>query len=493
MKKLSIVVVIILCITLLVGCSPSDYIQQITESADTYTMVLAYDSDNHRLTAVQTLNMTNRCDNSLNAVKMHIFANAYRQDATYNVVPNSYVSIAYPNGISYGNIAIDYVKVSGTQVAFTIEGRDSDILSIPLANELFPDESIDIEISYTVTLANMSHRLGYTDDTVNLGNFYPILCAIKDDNYNCTPYYATGDPFVSEMANYDVTITVPAEYKIASTGQLQTTTDSELGTTYHYKANAVRDFAMVLSTRYNVKSYQDKDTTLYYYYYNDSQPDATMANILGTYNFMNTNVGKYPYSTLTVAESNFCYGGMEYPQMVMISSATTEYNIAVSHEIIHQWFYGLIGNDQIANAWMDEGLTEFVTMLYFDSNMNTPLATSIKKTYKAYITYIDVLSHYLGKVDTSYRSLDEYKNDQEYVYTTYVKGSIMFYNIYNTMGSTKFYKALSTYFDQCKGSTATVDDMIRCFSSAFGSSMQSLFDSYIEGKEILTHPIDPRQ
>lgn len=483
-KILSIIILLTLTATLLCGCSSTtDWLSTATANGDSYTISLGYDETNHIVTGVQTVVTTNNTLECITSVKMHLYANAYQQDAVSAVVPTSYYSVAYPNGTSYGNITIDSVYVNGTAVAYTIGGTDSDILSIPA--EIMLGESATIELTYTINLANIAHRLGYTDCTVSLGNCYPILCAMTESGYDTSCYYSVGDPFVSDMANYDVTITLPNTYMVASTGTLTSSTANDLNTTHCYTANAVRDFAMVLSDSYQLKSTTVGYTTLYYYYYQDDTPEATLASILASYNYMTTNVGEYPYSQYTVAETDMCYGGMEYPNMVMASANTSQYITAVVHETVHQWFYGIIGNDQINNAWMDEGLTEFVTMLILDDSLTVSLADNIGSMYKAYTTYVDVLSNYYDDLDTSYRALGDYTNDQDYVYTVYVKGSIMFYNIYDTMGESKFLNALSQYYNCCAGTIATPQQMIDCFSSSFGTSMDQLFEAYMQGKDIL--------
>src|SRR5699024_3207279 len=80
---------------------------------------------------------------------------------------------------------------------------------------------------------------------------------------------------------------------------------------------------------------------------------------------------KYPYSQFSVVEADFYIGGMEYPNLVMIdqslySDDSEEYlELVTVHETAHQWWYGVVGNNQIEEAWLDEGLTEYSTLLYY--------------------------------------------------------------------------------------------------------------------------------
>ena len=471
------------CVTL-VACA-TDPMKEAIKKGDNYTIVASYDGEAHVLSATQTVHVTNRSENSFNDVKFHIFANQYRQDAENCVVPNLYVNRAYPNGKSYGDIAFDSVKVDGTAVAYTVEGQDFDILSVPLSKELFPDQSVTIEMTYDVTLANICHRLGYTDNAVNLGNFYPILCHVDNGSYTCSPYYNVGDPFVSEVANYNVTLTLQENYVVASTGNLVEAKQNNGFVTYNYTAEAVRDFAFVLSDKFQKLTATVGKTQVNYYYFADADAETSLGTACGMLEYLNKNVGEYPYAQYSVVETDFCYGGMEYPCLVMITSGSTSYQEAIAHETAHQWFYGLVGNDQIANAWMDEGLSEFLTYLYMDASGQTTLSRSMLGCIKSYTAYVDVLNNFYTDVDKSFKSLGEYKNDSEYVILTYVKGSILFYTAYETVGATKFWKSLKNYFDGAQFTIAQPSQMIECFSGVCGNELATIFNTFIEGKEII--------
>ena len=468
----------------LAGCV-SDPKKQAIKNGDNYTIVASYDDQAHILTATQTVDMTNRSENSFSAIKFHIYANQYREGATNSVVPNLYKAQAYPNGNSYGDIAFDSVKVNGSAVAYTIEGADMDILSVPISGELYPDQKMTVEMTYQVQLANINHRLGYNDNTVNLGNFYPVLCHVDNGNYTTSPYYNLGDPFVSEVANYHVSLTLPDKFVVASSGTLDEASSEKGFATYTYTAEAVRDFAMVLSTRFTKLSQTVGNTQVNYYYYNDTDAETSLSTACTMLQYLSDHVGTYPYAEYSVVETGFCYGGMEYPCLSMITSGSTSYQEAIAHETAHQWFYGIVGNDQISSAWMDEGLSEFLTYLYMDSIGATPLNRNILGCIKTYVTYVDVLNRYYSEVDRSMRSLNEYSNDSEYVIFTYVKGSLLFNTVYETVGEAKFWKALSYYYDQGKFTIAPSSLMIDCFAEKCGAEVASIFGAFVDGTEVI--------
>lgn len=487
MKKcLCICVIVALLVSLccFVGCNVND-IEKISKNLDDYTIVCAFDEQCNVLSATQTVKITNRTNNTFDSLKFHVFANAYREDAKQLVVPQMYKLQAFPNGESWGNISFDSVMVDDVSVPFALEGEDLDILSVPVEKQLFPNDKVTVQMTYEVQLANIKHRLGYTENTVNLGNFYPILCYLENDNFCCTPYYNVGDPFVSEVVNVDLTATFPQGYVVASSGNLTEATATENHCTYHYQMPACRDFALVASPKFNKISQNVGDVVVNYYYFADENAEQSLAIACDSFEFFNQNVGAYPYKTYSVVETDFCYGGMEYSGLSMVTSKSESYNEAIVHETAHQWFYGVVGSNQIDNAWMDEGLVEFLTLLYLDHAEVLPLQKSMLSNIKTYTMYVDVLNNYYDDVDTSFRPLHQYPNDTQYVLMTYVKGSILFHTLYETMGQAKFWKALQHYYKTAMFTVATPNTMTTCFEQMAGCQLAPIFAQFASGEEVI--------
>lgn len=487
MKRLTallLIALLALCASTLLGCA-TDPQRAAAANADDYNLVASWDESSHTLSLAETVRLTNRAQNAVTEVKFHIYANQYREDAQTSVVPNVYKSAAYPNGDSFGKITFDQVKVDGTPVAFVIEGTDNDILSVPLGKELFGGESVTVQMDCEIVIANVKHRLGYTDATINLGNFYPVLCDVDGGNYVCTPYCNVGDPFVSEVANYDVTMIVPKGYVAASSGVLVEATSDNTVDTLKFSASAVRDFALVASKNFKKLTTDADGVQVNYYYYADKDAENTLKLACDTLKYFSSKISEYPYAQYSVCETEFCYGGMEYPCLSMVTSGSSSYREAVIHETAHQWFYGIVGNDQFNDAWMDEGLAEFLTMQYLDERGEKPLADGIRAKTKTYTTYVDVLNRYYDRADTSYKCLADYKNDSEYVILTYVKGSLMFNTLYETMGKEKFFRALKNYYAAACYTIASPQTMALHFEQVGGKGLQNVFAAFADGKEII--------
>jgi aminopeptidase N len=180
---------------------------------------------------------------------------------------------------------------------------------------------------------------------------------------------------------------------------------------------------------------------------------------------------------------------MEYPCLTMISDAISDNQITetIVHENAHQWWYGLVGNNQTAYSWMDEGLAQFSTLLFFenykDYNLDTKLMISSAMT--SYKLYYNVYNQLLGEVNTSMnRNLNEYLSEYEYINIAYNKSLLMFDNLRSGIGDKKFFKAIQSYFETYKYSLAAPENLIGCFEKS-GANSNEYFNSWIDGKVLI--------
>lgn len=160
----------------------------------------------------------------------------------------------------------------------------------------------------------------------------------------------------------------------------------------------------------------------------------------------------------------------------------------IIHETAHQWWYGVVGNNEFKDPWLDEGLTEYSTVLFYEENpqYNQNRATLISNASQTYNFFIDVYSQVYGSVDKSMnRNLKEYKTEPEYVYITYVKGMLMFDSVRECVGKNKFIKALKRYYKDNKYKNTTPEKLISTFEKSCGTKLKNYFQSWLSGKEII--------
>lgn len=451
-----------------------------------YEITAEYVPENRTLTGTTKVTFENGTDEELAVLKFQLYPNAYREEALYKPVSTSYADSAYYAGESYGEMLISSVHGSKN---WEIMGEDKNILYVYLERALYPGDKVVLDIGFMTKLAAVEHRTGVTEHTVNLGNFYPVLCAFKNGSFQENVYYSDGDPFSSECGDYKLHLTLPKEYGVASTGKKTEERMLESKKVHAYTANDVRDFAMVLSTEFKTLQTVVGDTELTYYYYADEQPEETLTVAQESFSYYEKTFGEYPYGEYALAETGFCFGGMEYPMLAMISDGLKgeARARAVAHETAHQWWYGAVGSDQVENAWQDEGLAEYSTIAFFENHEKYGLVREklVTESLREYRSYYDVYGSVLGRTDTRMtRHLKEYLSDYEYRCLAYDKAVVMFDTLRKSVGDKKFFGALAKYYKNCKFQTASVGDLVGSFEKS-GVDVAGFFESFLEGKAVL--------
>ena len=451
-----------------------------------YEITAEYAPETKSLTGTAKVTFENCGNGELSVLKFQLYPNAYRKAALYKPVSTAYTDSAYYAGESYGEMTVSSVHGSKN---WEVMGEDANILYVDLPSSLYPGDKVVLDIGFITKLANINHRTGITEKTVNLGNFYPILCGVKNGSFYESVYYSDGDPFYSDCAEYKINLTVPKEYIAAATGDSIAERVLESKKVYTFSAVNVRDFALVLSENYRVAQTRVGDTDILYYYYADNNPQTTLDIAKDAFAYYAETFGKYPYASYTLAETGFCFGGMEYPRLSMLSDCLqdTERVRAIAHETAHQWWYGVVGSDQTQNAWQDEGLAEYSALCFFENYEKYGLKREdiVGNALKEYRSYYDVYGSVLGRTDTRMRrDLGEYISEYEYKCLSYNKALVMFDTLRKSVGDKKFFASLRRYYKDCAYQMASEGDLIGSFERS-GLDVSGFFESFLEGKAVL--------
>ena len=490
--KFAVFVLIISCSVVFTGCKrQKDNIEEFGQGLSNYYMDIQYDDNNKSLYAEQTVEYVNNSNALLSEVYFHLYVANFCKDAKNFPVEDMYKAKAYPNGESYASLNVIRVKLNDKDIMPIYEGDDNDFMRIELTDKLEPTQSVEIYIEYSITIPNVSHRFGYTDKGVNLANFYPIACVYDENGWSKNPYHFNGDPFYSDMANYYVNFTCSSDFIGAFTGGAEEVVD---GNTKYYTINSlcIREFSAMLSKNFKTITKNDGDVKYTYYYLNDDTPEKALQCAIDSINTFSDLFYPYPYNYYNVVQASFLYGGMEYPMLSLISDEVENYddylNVIV-HETAHQWWYSLVGSDEYSNPWLDESLTEFSTLLFYNYNdgYNLNYTDMLNAMHENYNLFVSVYQDVLGSVDTSLnnRSISEYNTSPEYTYCVYVKGTLMFDSLYQLVGKNQFIKSLKLYAETYAYQISTPDGLIACFEKATKTNLQNFFNSWLTDKVIM--------
>ncbi|HCS73064.1 MAG TPA: peptidase M1 [Clostridiales bacterium] len=451
-----------------------------------YEITVDFDPDSKTLVCHQSVLYKNKSEDLLTHLYFHLYPNAFQYEDRA-VFEKSDMNRAYPNGFSPGSIDLSSVRIDGEDVNYVLGGYSEDILMLLTEGDVASDQKLNIEMEYTVFLPDSMGRFGYGENMYKMVNWYPIACVYDENGWNLDPYYAIGDPFYSDAANHEVTVKAPADYILATTGELKAKKKEGKDISWQIQALAVRDFALLACNGFETVSKQVGKTLITSYFYTADAGEKALDYAAKSLSFFNEVFGVYPYFQFAVVESDFYIGGMEYPNLIMLDHDLYQkrnsgyLELVTVHETAHQWWYGLVGNNQITDAWMDEGLTEYSTLLYYGNRYGEKKEEEIYQNIIGEGKY-NILSSLwsLGILDeTIHRPIYEFADWTFYDMLVYGKGAMLFHSIREEIGEEKFFQSLQKYYKENQFQNAGKSDIIQAFNQVTGLDWQQHFDSWL--------------
>ena len=467
------------------GCGFDYAVNKASKKLSSYNINVALDENSKTANCTEQFDFVNNTGEDLTDLCFHLYPRAFREGATIVPYTNLTMARCYPSGKSEGNLQITKVSVDGKTPTYCYDGEDENILKINLESPLKEKDKTRVLIEFMLIIPNCTHRFGFYENSINLGNFYPILCVRENGEWNKTPYYATGDPFYSECANYAVSVSAPNTYLVSATGNSTKTTQQGLSQKSEFEARAVRDFAVVLTKDYNEISSKEGNTTISVVGANNLDLKADLDVAVKAFRFYNKTFGIYPYKTLKVVKTPFMQGGMEYPNLVMVSSLLTdrsEINKVIAHEIAHQWWYALVGVDETKNAYIDEGLSEYSTFMFFDSHpeFGQTLESFILDAEDGYNLYMEVFNSIGIKVNTKMDVVvNNYQSEYEYTYMVYVRGALMYNSLAKELGQKELLSALKNLVKKYSFKNVGKNELVLCFRNKIKAT--KIIEEFLSG------------
>jgi len=400
----------------------------------------------------------NDTEDVLDELYFHLYPNMFNTKSSVPFFPQDF-SRAFPKGFSQGGIAIKSITQDGKELSWDMIEANQ-ILKLSLQKPVDPSNYSTIHIKFDVTIPDANFRFGYQTFnggkiTTSLANWYPILAVYKDGKWAIDKHQALGDCSHSEIADYDVKFVVPKNFVVAASGVLEEQFTENNETTFVYSVSKIREFGASMSNNYEIAEDMVDGIKIISYFHPEDKQGGFMALNVAKYalGIFNKSFAKYPYPELRIAEANYYLGGMEFPTFIMMSSArykepnlsNTTLERSTAHEVAHQWWYGLVGSDQINEPWMDEGLTEFSTAYYFEKRYGT----AGREAY--FGRQVDTT---IGLIRNSKRHMldpvTKFSHQSEYFPVVYVSGVLFYEDFRNRVGEDKFLEFLRSYLETYK-------------------------------------------
>jgi len=395
----------------------------------------------------------------------------------------------YPNLLG-GFSAISRVTVNGSPVEPTYELNNS-IMRVPLPEALQPGEQAVIGLQFTASVPRTQERnygiFASVDDILALAHFYPLIAVYDERGWDIEIPAAHGDVVYADISFYLARVTAPAEVTLVSSGVVVEESQADGQKTLTIAAGPMRDFYLAASDRYQVVSQKVGQTTVNSYFPSE-QPEGgelVLQYAVDAVESFNERYGLYPFSELDLAPTANLALGIEYPGMTAINillydphgkigkAPTSAYlEATVAHEVGHQWFYSLVGNDQLAEPWVDEALTQYATWRYFLDTHGEAGAQGFEESLRGRWKGAENTDIPIGRPVSAY-------TDREYSAIVYGRGPLFFAALAEVMGQETLDEFLRDYAQTYRWGIARADDLKRLAEAHCQCDLTDLFAEWV--------------
>lgn len=489
----------------------------------------------HLLKGTIDVAYTNNSPNTLKEIYIHLWGNAFKNKSTAFSkqqlrVHNTDFYFADEEDYGYYD-ELDF-RIDNKEVNWELDKTHVDIARIDYSQGLESGQSITISTPFELKVPASFSRLGHVESSYQFTQWYPKPAVYDQDGWHTMPNLNMGE-YYSEFGDFDVKITLPANYYVAATGELQTNSekqfiqdrieytknyleDSIRGNTnfppsspemktISYTAKDVHDFAWFADKRFLVQRttavldsgkkiecnsfFTDEEISLW---------EKSAFYISRAVKFYSERVGEYPYPQATAVQSALSAGaGMEYPMITVIgiSGNGPALDQVITHEVGHNWFYGILGSNERDHAWMDEGLNSYhdhkYTEIYYE-DFNSLGGIMPKKITKQLeypsLSYVYHLWARMGK-DQAPNTTSDDLTSVNYFIGAYEKPAMAFALLEKYLGEEALVGAMKAYYDEWKFKHPQPEDVKVSFENSTEKDLEWLFDGLMYSNKTYDYKI----
>ncbi|MEP7263047.1 MAG: M1 family metallopeptidase [Bacteroidota bacterium] len=503
-----------------------------------YVIHVTLDDKLHTLTGDVKFDYINNSTDTLKEIYIHVWPNAYKNSET------PLVKQQLLNGTTDLYFADDEDRGYMDGLQFTYNGKSVnfqfiavDYGKIILSDPILPGGRATFSTPFFVKIPDARFsRMGHHGQAYYISQWYPKPAVYDATGWHPMSYLDIGE-FYSEFGSFEVHITLPSNYVICATGELQDKDEvawlslkasgnssvsdnsfppSDITTkTLVYKQSGIHDFAWFADKRYLVQkgslilpeTRRRVDTWAFY-------TPAHAAIWKNATEYINRTIlnysrwnGDYIYSSCSVAEGSLAVSnGMEYPMVTIINSQDTlSLESVIVHEVGHNWFYGMLASNERDNPWMDEGLNSFNELRYLIQQYPPVNNVHVNDLYSFggrlsrlfgfdAMSYKDSwqLEYDIAAATRSDQSLmlpSESYNWLHYGISIYRKTAIAFYYLKQYLGDEDFDRCMQNYFRRWNGKHPHPEDVKKVFEEFSGKKLSWFFDDLLPGTGVVDYKI----
>ena len=437
------------------------------QTAPYYLLTISLDDELQSVKGTMQVRYTNTSPDTLPYLVFQLFPNVYGGETIL------------------GDVLVNQVSAAVDPV------ENEPVVHVQLNSPLQPGETVVVQLPFESTIPREmggNYGLyGYFDDVLVLDGFYPLLAIYRDGTWHTNITSPNGDIKYEVMSLYQVWLTAPKKFKVISTGMIADHEEHKDTQTLHMVAGPVREFYLAASDQFITSERKVGGVTLLSTGLNGTEEAVEQALDIGegAINTYGEHFGPYPYSELDVVSTPMQALGMEYPGVSTVTTSLyqaggttsglpnrTLLESVVAHEIGHQWFFNLVGSDQIEEPWLDESMTQYIVSLFYVDYYNMQAALSYEASWDTRWSRVDHADTPIGLPSYDYDA-------NEYSPIVYGRGPYFLLALEDAMGKDTFALALKNYFTAYEWKIATGADFKREMESTCACDLTPLFAEWV--------------
>jgi aminopeptidase N len=436
-------------------------------NASVYHLEINIADDLYHITGTEEVRYTNAEATALDQVQLRLFPN-----------------------ILGGEMTVEDAKVDGNSVTPRYELENS-LLIVPFSEPLEPNQSVILHINFAVTVPQSVELnfgvLAYFDDVLALAHAYPMICVYDNDGWNAEIPPQSGDVTYADESFYLVKVTAPKNLTLVTTGQTINSDEAGQDQTLSIASGPARDFYLVASPNYTEVSQTLGEVTIHSYAEEKFKKGAQMALDVASRAIKDygARYAPFPYTEFDIVSTPTLALGIEYPGMVAINSRIYDIDSdyrgtptkvymesTVAHETGHQWFYSLVGDDQLDDPWLDESLTQFATLQYYTDEYGENGAQGFRDNLEGRWASVNNEKIPIGLPVAKY-------SGKEYGAIVYGRGPLFFVALRDEMGTEVFDAFLKDYTQTLSWKISTPDILQSLAEKHCACNLQKIFDEWV--------------
>ena len=510
-----------MCCLSSVVCGQSTYWQQQVN----YKIDVTLNDADHTLDGFVKMDYYNNSPDTLFFIWFHLWPNAFKNDKTAftdQALQNGRTDFYFSNADKRGYINRLDFKVNGVVAKTADHPQHQDIIKLILPKPIAPNSTAKIETPFHVKLPYNFSRGGHVDQSYQITQWYPKPAVYDRKGWHPMPYVDQGE-FYAEFGNYEVQISLPDNYVVAATGDLQHASEAEWlknkkpftrnlaaakkseqkkGTgmaeipssnkikTLQYKQNNVHDFAWFADKTFTVNTDtlqlpSGKIVTANVFYYSENKEvwQNSLAMIKRAILTKSQWLGEYPYNVVSVVDGGNG-GGMEYPTITLLEDGGSEKSLdfVIYHEVGHNWFEAILGTNERTHPWMDEGMNTYYDNRYSlqqYGNTNIEIGRTkwpfVNKRLPDDVQHIVLQTITRIKKDQPIETSSEKFSFLNYNIMSYTKTGDWMKLLEDELGKALFDKAMQAYYQRWQFKHPYPEDFKKVVEEVSGKNVDALF------------------